>query len=69
MTSKKIHCYMRDSACGQVIAENTKIFWSCFNPKKAGGQSDPPWGFAKTVLLREGVKLWFFVTFNIIILS
>ena len=31
------------------------------------GQFDPPCGFSKNVFSKDGVKSWFFVTFNIII--
>ena len=44
------------------------LFW-IFNPKTAGGggQFDTPSGFSKNVSSKKSVKLWLFLTFNIII--
>ena len=40
-----------------------------FNPKTAGGwaQFELPSGFSKNFSPKERVKLWFFVTFNIVV--
>ena len=43
-----------------------------FNPKAAGGEGGSLWppnpcGFSKNVSSKDGVKPWFFVTFNIFI--
>ena len=46
--------------------DHNPIF-NLFNPKTAGGEFDPPCGFAKNVSSKERVKPWSFVTFNMII--
>ena len=55
-----------------VFANGIDSAWrtTIFNPEKAGGSILPPsplYGFSKNVPCKETLKLWFSLTFNIII--